>query len=346
MKHQSSFISGFLPVLLLSALILSFTACKKTPLGDTSLPELYSVTDLNNRTVELTSVKYGDWIIIKGKHLATTYKVEFNTVLAADSLIYADDSTVTVKIPPVLPDPENNPITVTTKYGVATLNFRILQPPPTITSFDPMAGPDGQVVTISGYNFGGVNSVKFGTVEATIISSTREEVKVNVPAGTTSAYIFLSTPSGTVRTDLMYGFRYLIYDEALTATWSNTSFSATAVLNNATPVRRGALSAKMTCTATFGAFRLTKTAPAVSIAGFTGVRFSVYTPTASVGKKVRVYLNGVSASGVTLTMTKEGWNDFQIPLTSLGNPTTLTTFTMQEFSGQLQVLYIDDIGMI
>jgi hypothetical protein len=110
----------------------------------------------------------------------------------------------------------------------------------------------------------------------------------------------------------MYGFRYLIYDEALTATWSNTSFSATAVLNNATPVRRGALSAKMTCTATFGAFRLTKTAPAVSIAGFTGVRFSVYTPTASVGKKVRVYLNGVSASGVTLTMTKEGWNDFQI----------------------------------
>jgi hypothetical protein len=144
----------------------------------------------------------------------------------------------------------------------------------------------------------------------------------------------------------MFGFRYLIYDDALTTTWSNTSFSATVLLNNTTPVRRGAQSGKMTCTSTFGAFRLSKAAPAINITGFWGVRFSVYTPAASVGKKVKVYLNGVSGSGVTLTMAKEGWNDYQIPLTSLGNPTTLTTFTMQEFSGVLQVLYLDDIGMI
>ena len=156
-------------------LILFFGSCKKENTEDRNRPEINAVTDLMNRDIALTSVNYGDWIIIKGKHLSTTYKVEFNTILAEDSLIYADDTTVTVKIPAVLPDPANNPITVTTKYGSATYNFRILQPPPTILSFDPMAGPEGQLVTITGYNFGGVNSVKFGTNEATIVSNTKED---------------------------------------------------------------------------------------------------------------------------------------------------------------------------
>ncbi len=196
-------ISGYtlLSVFLLTVLF-QVSSCKKEKQEDTAIPELTGVTGMDNRSVSLDAVNFGDWIILRGKHLATTYKVEFNTVLAADSLIYADDSTVTVKIPPVLPDPANNPITVTTKYGTATLNFRILQPPPTIIGFDPMAGAAGDVVTITGYNFGGVTSVKFGSTEASIISSTKEEIKVNVPAGITTAYIYVTTPSGTVRSDI------------------------------------------------------------------------------------------------------------------------------------------------
>ena len=191
--------------LFFASLLLIFNACKKDKTDPNKQPPvIHAVTDLNNRSIALTSVNYGDWIIIKGQFLATTYKVDFSGVLAADSLIYADDTTVTVKIPAVLPNPADNPITVYTKYGQVTYNFRILQPPPTIVSFDPMVGAAGEVVTIKGFNFGGVNSVKFGTADATIISNTKEEIKVNGPAGVTTAYIFVAAPSGSEKTNSGY----------------------------------------------------------------------------------------------------------------------------------------------
>ena len=241
MKRIQLFSGQILLAVLLLTVLFQATSCKKEKQADTSLPELTGVTTLIDRSIALDAVNYGDWIILRGKHLATTYKVDFNSVLAADSLIYADDSTVTVKIPPVLPDPANNPITVTTKYGTATLNFRILQPPPTILGFDPMAGASGDMVTITGYNFGGVTNVKFGSTEATIISSTKEEIKVNVPAGITTAYIYVTTPSGTVRADYLFGFKYEVFTEALTTCWTYAPYSAnvTYLSNQTTPVKRG-----------------------------------------------------------------------------------------------------------
>lgn len=325
--------------------LVGVTACKKQQIEDKRPPILTGVTTLNNRSVTLNAVNYGDWIILRGEHLATAYKVDFNSVLAADSLLYADDTSVTVKIPTVLPDPVNNPITVTTKYGSATLNFRILQPPPVITSFDPMAGPSGQTVTIVGNHFGGVSGVMIGSTSATIISSTRTEIKISVPAGITWGYITVTTSSGSVVSALAYGFRYVVYDDALATGWSNTSYSATATLTNTTPVRRGTNSIKNTCTATFGALRVSKAAPAVSIAGYSALKFSIFVPAASVGKKVKVTLNGVSASGLTLTFDREGWIDYQLPLTSLGGLTTLSSITFQEFSGLRQEFFVDDIGL-
>jgi len=333
-------------ILLLSLFGLAgITSCKKEKVEDKRPPKLTGVTDLNNRSISLSAVNYGDWIIIKGEHLATTFQVDFNSALAADSLLYADDTSVTVKIPAVLPDPANNPITVTTKYGSATLNFRILQPAPVITSFDPMAGPSGQTITIAGNYFGGVTSVLIGNTAATIISSTKDEIKISVPAGVTWGYITVTTASGTVVSTLAYGFRYAVYEDALTTGWSNTSYSATATYTNTSPVRRGINSIKNTCTATWGALRMTKATPSVSIAGYNALKFSIYVPAASVGKKVKVSLNGQSATGYTITFAKEGWIDYQVPLINLGNPTTLSSITFQEFSGLRQEFFVDDIGL-
>ena len=111
---------------LMILLLTTIFACKKENVENTAPPLINNVTDLINRGTPLQSVKYGEWIVIKGANLATTNKVDFNTVLVADSLYYADDSTVTVKIPTNLPDPINNPITVTTKYGSATYGFKII----------------------------------------------------------------------------------------------------------------------------------------------------------------------------------------------------------------------------
>ena len=330
--------------LLSSSLALS---CKKTNESGKDLqkpPVITSVRDLPNRTTDLSSSNYGDWIVIKGQYLATTYKVDFNGILASDSLIFADDTSITVKIPQVLPDPSQNPITVTTKYGIATYNYKILQPPPTLTSFDPMGGPNGQEVTLTGLNFGGVTSVKFDTATATIISSTKTQIKVTVPTGVSSAYIYVSTPSGTVKSDLIYGYKYVIYDDALGTGWSNTSFSTTAVVTNTTPTRRGTNSVKCTYTSTFGGFRFSKATPALATTGFSGLKFSVWGNATSLGKKIKVYFNGLTASSITLTIpATEKWIDFQVPMSNLGNLATITSMTIQEFSGVKQDVFYDDI---
>ena len=325
-------------------LLVPTFSCKKGKADLYPLPTLTEVTDLNNRSVSLSAVNYGDWVILKGTNLSTTYKVDFNNVLAADSLFYADDTSVTVKIPPVLPHPSRNPITVTTKYGSATLDFTILQPPPIITSFDPMAGPVGQTVTITGNHFGGVTSVTFGSIPTTILSSTSTQIQVSVPAGVTWSYITVTTLSGSTTSSMAYGFGYVVYEDSPTTGWTNTSFSATTTLNNATPVRRGTASVKTTCTSTFGALRLSKSSPSISLTGMRALRFSVFVPAASVGKKVKVSMNGQSALGLTITFANEGWIDYQIPLSNLGNLTTVSSITFQEFSGLRQEFFVDDIG--
>lgn len=334
-------------IFVLSLCMATGFGCKKETVSHESLaPTIQSVTYLDSRTTPLTSAKYGDWVMIRGTNLATTYKVDFNTVPTPDSLYYADDSSITVRIPPVLPDPVNNPITVTTKHGTATYNFRILQPAPEISGFDPMAGPAGTQVTIRGNYFRGVSEVKFDNTVTPIVSNTSTQVVVNAPAGVTAAYIFVTTPVGTARSAIAYGFRYPVYEDVLTATWSNTSYSATAVLNNTANLKRGANSIRVNYTAGFGALRLSKANPALSTTGYTALKFSVFVPAASVGRKVKLMLNGQSATGPTLTFAQQGWNDFQIPLTSIGGYATITSITFQEFSNVLQELYFDDIGLL
>lgn len=351
MRENNSILSGFSPLMLMIALLLSMYSCKKEQTENTNPPEITAVTDLTSRDIALTAVNYGDWIIIKGKHLATTYKVDFNSVLAADSLIYADDTTVTVKIPVVLPDPADNPITVTTRYGSATYNFRILQPPPTILSFDPMAGAAGEVVTITGYNFGGVTSVKFGTVEATIISGTKDEIKVSVPPGITTAFIYVTTPSGTVRSENLFGLKYEIYTDVLTTGWSYSpsSSNVTYVAANTSPVKRGINSLRINFAAAWSYLRLVKSA-AMSTTGYEGVKFSLYAPDGFLNKKLRIYLNGSSTPGsytITVTKTNE-WIQYELPFINFGNPATLTQVVFNEFSGTAtfpRQIYVDDVGL-
>lgn len=330
---------------LMIMLITMIFSCKKEDTAHAVPPTITGVTDLINRGTALSSVKYGEWIVIKGAHLATTFKVEFNTVLVADSMYYADDSTVTVKIPANLPDPINNPITVTTKYGTATYGFKIMQPAPIINGFNPEAGLAGDVVTISGNHFNGVTEVKFGTAVATIVSKSNQELKVNVPAGVTSAFITVTTPVGTVTSGLRFGFKYVIYDEKLQTGWSNTSYSTTAVLNHTTTVKRGTTAISSAYTAGFGGFRLSKAAPALSLTGYSAIKFSVFGGPGTEGKRARVIINGVSTTAFQILLKEGAWSTFEIPLSNFNNPATLSSIEIKEYSGLIVTVYLDDIGL-
>ena len=334
-------------------LMLLMFSCKKDNYVDYSTkpstlpPTINAVTDLNNRALAVSSVVYGDWIIIKGQNLATTLKVEFSNVAAADSLFSSDDTTVTVKIPSNLPDPVNNPIKVTTKYGTAVYNFKILQPAPVITSFTPGAGGAGTEVTLTGDYFSGVTSVKLNTTSLAIVSSSKTQIKVTIPSIITGGYFFVTTPSGTTKAPISYGFGYVIYADALTTGWSNKSYSTTATLTNTLNVLRGTNSVKTNYTKGFGGFRLTKSSPAISTAGYSAIKFSVYGSTNSGGFKIRVILNCSSAKTYTLTMPKTLgiWTQVEVPLSSIGNPATISSIELKEYSGKIFEVFFDDIGL-
>ena len=72
--------------------VFAITGCKKEAVKLDGPPLINSVSYLTDRSNALPSVNYGEWILIKGENLRTTFKVDFNTILAADSLIYAGDS--------------------------------------------------------------------------------------------------------------------------------------------------------------------------------------------------------------------------------------------------------------
>lgn len=354
MYHFYQTPKSILTSVLTLSIIFLVVSCKKENFTDYSTkfnalpPVINSVTDLNNRSLALSSVVYGDWIIIKGQNLGTTFKVEFSDVLAADSLFSADDTMITVKIPSTLPDPVNNPITVTTKYGKAVYNFKILQPAPVISSFTPVAGGAGTEVTITGDYFAGVTSVTLNTTSLAVVSSSKTQIKVTIPSGTTGGYFYVTTPSGTTKASTSYGLNYVIFDDALNTGWSNTSYSTTALLTNTTSVLRGTNSVKTNYTVGFGGFRLTKAAPAITTTGYTAVKFSVFGSTNSGGYKIRVILNGSSTATYTLTLptTLGVWTQVEVPLTSLGSPATITSLELKEYSGKIFEVFFDDIGLL
>jgi hypothetical protein len=345
MKKQVSILSFawiFLAGILAS---VSLSSCKKDAAEDTAAPSISGVTTLDDRSTQLGNGTYSQWILIKGAHLATTFKVDFNGVLAADSLIWANDTSVTVKIPGPLPGATSNPITVYTKYGSATYEFTILQPAPTITGFNPVSGGAGDMVTITGDWFTNLISVKFGTIDATIVSSNKTEIKVEVPAGVSQAYIFVTTSGGTTQSASAFGFRFVVYDDALNSMFWAGGWGGTADYNSTEVVKRGTKSIKVNYAGGWGS-PIQIGGGTLDLSTYVAIKISIYGGPGTNFNKVKLTINGSASNGQELILREGQWTDFTIPLNTLGSPATLNEIWVQEFSGVGGVIYVDDFGLI
>lgn len=70
--------------------------------------------------------------------------------------------------------------------------------PPVIISFNPISGPIGQVVVVTGSNFTGATDVTFNGVSAiTFTVDADSQITVTVPAGATTGKIAVTTAIGT-----------------------------------------------------------------------------------------------------------------------------------------------------
>jgi hypothetical protein len=320
-----------------------FTSCKKDTITDTSVPVISAVTTTTDRTTSITTGALSEWVEIKGAHLATTQKVYFNNLSVASTDFYATDSTVTVQIPAAIADSITGKVSVITKYGQADFTFTVQIPAPLISSFDPATGDAGTTVTITGNWFQNLQSVKIGSLEATIVASTDTTIQITVPTSVVPGYIYVTTATGgTTKSANAFGFSYILYDDAANASWWFGNWSSDMTPGSTEQARRGTNSIKVQYTGGYGGFQCAST---LDVSSYQGIKVSIYGGSGTKGMQVKLYINGVSGTGVLLALSEGAWTDYTIPFSQLGSPSSLTNITIQEFSNNNSLIYIDDLGL-
>jgi hypothetical protein len=305
-----------------------------------------------------TSGKGGNLYQIVGTNLGSVTQVTFNGVVAYFNPAYITNNSVIVTLPTTAPfgTTQTGVLALTTLHGVADFKFTVIQPPPTITSFTPVAASAGDTVTITGLVLDNATSVKFGTTPATIVSNTSTQLKVLVPAGIVQAFISVTTAGGTTVSTGSFGYKYLIYADALTPGWGGngggyTGYSGTVFnFNNTTNVERGTNSIEATFGGQYSAVQIGyggATPVSVSALGLNSLKFFVYGGANSkTGDQLQIVLDGNYSNAVIITITAGAYTSVTIPLSKFGNPTTITEFVAQTFQASNETIYIDDLGFI
>ena len=136
----------------------------------------------------------GSTVVVTGTNFTAASQVTFGGTNAAVYSVNSDTQiTVVVPIGAV-----TGPVAVTTLLGTgaSASNFTI-PAAPAITSFSPVTGVPGTVVTINGKNFTGATQVTFNGIAAlafTVVSAT--QITATVPTGATTGYLTVTTPNG------------------------------------------------------------------------------------------------------------------------------------------------------
>jgi hypothetical protein len=312
----------------------------------------------------VTSGHLGNQYAIVGTNLLTTESVTINGVSVYVNPALLTDHSIIITIPsltstatqvPFGPD-QTNKMVVKTKYGTVTYNFPIVQPAPVITSFAPQVANPGDVVTITGQVFNGVTSVKFDKIPATIVGTpTATQIQVQVPQGVTSNLIYVTTPGGTAVSTTTFGFKYVVYTESLALGWGTNGgydgYNSTRSYIDKTHPEAGIYDIATTFTNSYGALQLGyggATPVSVSTLGLTSIKFSVYGGAGYTGtQKLQIVINGAYSTAVVVSFTAGAYTDIIVPLSQLGNPSTITEIVLQNYGvAPPCTIYVDNLGFI
>ena len=166
---------------------LLYTGCKKDTNGTP-----------NSLSVDPGSALPETFITISGQDMQDIVSIKFDTTTASFSSVFNTNSAIFTTVPSSAKYGDQV-ITVANRSGqIATVNFKVIQPPPVISSFNPGNAPEGDTVTITGKLFVNIKSVLIGNTAAKIIdSSSRTQIKIVIPTGASSGLLSIITAGGT-----------------------------------------------------------------------------------------------------------------------------------------------------
>jgi len=286
----------------------------------------------------------GNFYVIRGKGLSNTKAVYFNDFNVYFNPTLTTDTNILLTLPVGVPyssDTTSNKLKVVLQNGQELFyDFKIGAPAPSLTKY-PLGGSAGTVAKITGTDFVGVMSVKFGTIPAEIVATTEKEITVKIPEGITSAVkIIVETAGGKTESALSFGFNYMIYDDARNADWWEGSWGGAATYDASDNVRDGSFSVKKEFSS-YGGFQIGNGGAAVDMTKFTKVKMSLFAKNAG---KVNIAISG---NAKVIDLVPGVWTDYEFSLQNdFANPVSPGIFLIQEFSGIDNVVYIDNVGFL
>lgn len=183
------------------------------------LTSVYPVPQLTS--ISTTVVTIGTVVTLQGTGFYDVSDVKFNGV-SATSFTVIDDLSLTAVVPVTI----NGGVTVATPGGTSNgIAYSFLNNP-VITSFTPATGPKGLPVIITGTNFTGAVSVKFGGVEAqSFVVNSSTQVTAFVPVCTAGAIVVQLAPG--VSGESAGSFTYVELSDGLVSHWPENEPDAT-----------------------------------------------------------------------------------------------------------------------
>ena len=135
----------------------------------------------------------GMTVTINGANFTGATAVRFGGVLASSHTVVSPTQITAV----VAAGGSTGSVSVTSPVGTGILGGFAFFLPPTITSFTPTAAGPGGIVTITGTNFTGVNSVRFGGIPAASFTVNSPTQITAVVASGASGNVSVQNPGGT-----------------------------------------------------------------------------------------------------------------------------------------------------
>lgn len=308
-------------------------------------------------------LKHAENLTITGTDLQLVSKIWFTNATAAVTTFVSQGATqIVVAVPAAA---KKGPIKLEMASGIQTTSTAevdlIL---PVITSFAPSPVDVGANLTITGTNLNLVTAVQLENSPAitSFVSQSATQIVVVVPAGTANGLINLKVLNSTVlvpsATILQISgsapppaISKHFYDDAVTANWNGWTgdgWGGTRDYNNASPVRVGTKSVKVTYNASAYGSPMQLGGANVSLSGYTHFKISIYSTAEAAGNKILIVFNKNEAGGgqVELTLGPAGqWTDFSIPLSSFTGVTSLVELWVKENQGKAYTMYVDEMGL-
>lgn len=293
----------------------------------------------------LVPVTVGDpknYYIIQGSGLSSVTKIYFNDFDTYFNPTLVTDTAIFVLIDEKTPYANSsNKLKLVTKQGTVLYDFVVAPPTPKFNSYNSINAAAGDVVTVYGDYF--LNpTVKVGTIDVPVISSTLTEIKFKMPANATDKYVTVTNISGSTTSEEAVGSA--LYDDILQGDAGHWMWSGGDTFD--TNFKDDKVQGEAAIKFVFGGWNgADMKFNSRDVSKYKAFRVKVKSVSTNTAASV-IFVFGGWAYQIKKTITSQ-WTTIEIPFSDIGNPTTFDQLTLQEsgnFGGN--TILMDDMGFV